>query len=540
MRFGSLTIGRAIALFLLWSGLLTAAELEKRVKLSDEQQQWLAEHSPIQVGITPEWGPYSYFTANGQGAGIDVDVLNLISRRTGLKFQIIPAVPWERMWKMAQEGKLDMTTSTVSTPEREKVFTFTRAYGESSTVIVAREGDHRFSHVLQLRSAVIAQPKEHLVTSALQERLPDASVVLLETQRDCFERVLDGKADVTVADMYTAAQYLNDHPKAKLGISGVIPEFKFPLRLAVLRHYPILRDIMDQGLASISQQELDTIIASQLAFNLQGSRRADFLRRTVAGVIVLAAVIAAIFYLWNSMIRKEIRARRVAEAELRETNRSLEVFAHAVSHDLKTPLRAIRGFSEALREDYYAQLDQVGREYFARIISSVERMDGLISNVLAYSHASQAEFSLEAVSLKELVNQLVGEFPPEQRGYFHIVSELPKVRANPGLLGQSIANLLSNAVKFIPKERTPHIRIWSERQGSLVKLVVEDNGIGIAPEDQQRIFQLFQRAGPGSYAGTGIGLAVVAKGVPRMGGTVGVTSRPGEGSSFWIQLPVAD
>ena len=134
------------------------------------------------------------------------------------------------------------------------------------------------------------------------------------------------------------------------------------------------------------------------------------------------------------------------------------------------------------------------------------------------------------------MNELLGEFPPAQRACFHVDPGLPAVRANRALLGQCIANLLSNAIKFTPKERTPNVRIWSESEGSLVKVVVEDNGIGIAPKDQQRIFQLFQCVGPANYDGSGIGLAVVAKGVARMNGRIGVDSRPGEGSKFWIQL----
>ncbi len=520
--------------------MVRAGDAEKRIKLSEEHEKWLSEHAGLRVGITPEWGPFSYFTPDGQGAGIDVDLLNLISQRTGFKFRIVPAAPWERMWKMAQNGELDMTTGTVETPEREKVFAFTRAYAESSTVIVAREGDRRFSHLLQLRHALIAQPNKHLVTSVLQKRMPEASIALFETQKDCFEQVLHGKADVAVADMYTAVQYLNDHPKAKLGISGVIPEFEFPLRLAVRREFSVARDILDEGLASITQEEMDHIIARQLAFSVQATRRADLLRKKIVWTVTIAVVIAAGLYSWNCWIRKEVKARRLAEAELQETNRSLEVFAHAVAHDLKTPLRAIRGLSEAIQEDYKTKLDSVGRDYFDRIIGAATRMEGLISNVLAYSAASRPEFDLTAVSLTGLIDQLLKEFPDEQRRYFHVTSDLPEVKANPDLLGQCLANLLSNATKFVPKERMPNVKIWSQRKGTMAKIVVEDNGVGVASEDQQRIFQLFQRAGSTQFAGTGIGLAVVAKGVARMGGSFGVDSRPGEGSQFWIQLPIAN
>ena len=153
----------------------------KEVELSEVQQRWLQDHSAIRVGITPEWGPFSYFTPDGKGAGVDVDVLNLISQRTGLKFGILPASPWEKMLRMAETGELDMTTSTVATQERERIFLFTRPYANSSTIIVAREGDRRFRHLQQLRNARVIQPEKHLVTVALQERLPGP---LREISRD--------------------------------------------------------------------------------------------------------------------------------------------------------------------------------------------------------------------------------------------------------------------------------------------------------------------------------------------------------------------
>ena len=147
------------------------------------------------------------------------------------------------------------------------------------------------------------------------------------------------------------------------------------------RDYPILRDILDQSLASISQEEMDKIISSRLSFSLQSSRRADLLRRRIALLLGVAAAITTIFYLWNQVIRKEIRARRAAEAELRDINRSLEVFSQAVSHDLKRPLRAIRGFSELLREKCGGALDPTDHEYFDRIFAATTRMDHLISGV---------------------------------------------------------------------------------------------------------------------------------------------------------------
>ncbi|MGZ5545370.1 MAG: sensor histidine kinase, partial [Limisphaerales bacterium] len=163
----------------------------------------------------------------------------------------------------------------------------------------------------------------------------------------------------------------------------------------------------------------------------------------------------------------------------------------------------------------------------------------MITDVLAYSRATSSEWPMETVELDHLVHQIIEGFPPEQRQYFQIDSKLPAVWGNTTLLNQCLGNLLSNAVRFVPSERTPEVVIRATHEDSKVTVFVEDNGIGVDPKDQKRIFQIFERAAPTDYKGTGIGLAVVAKAAERMGGSVGVESEVGQGSRFWIRLPGA-
>jgi len=114
---------------------------------------------------------------------------------------------------------------------------------------------------------------------------------------------------------------------------------------------------------------------------------------------------------------------------------------------------------------------------------------------------------------------------------------LPTVLGHRATLGQLAGNLVSNAIKFVAPGVTPRVRIWAEEKGEFVRLWVEDNGIGIAPEHQERIFRIFERLhGVETYPGTGIGLAIVQKGAERLGGRVGLESSGGQGSRFWVEL----
>jgi PAS domain S-box-containing protein len=235
--------------------------------------------------------------------------------------------------------------------------------------------------------------------------------------------------------------------------------------------------------------------------------------------------------------------RRVEERtrQLVEVNRELNAFAYSVSHDLRAPMRHMEGYAEVLAEDYGDKLDEHARAYLERIVAAAHRMNGLIEDLLAYSRLSKDEIVLQPTKLSKLVERIVHEMTPELEACgarTEIVHPLPTVRAHPTILHQAITNLVTNAIKFMAPGVTPRIRICAEeRDGEKVRLWVEDNGIGIAPEHHERIFGVFERLhGRESVPGSGIGLAIVRKGLERMGGSVGVASEVGKGSRFWIEL----
>lgn len=234
--------------------------------------------------------------------------------------------------------------------------------------------------------------------------------------------------------------------------------------------------------------------------------------------------------------------RRVAErtSKLQETNSAMESFSYSVSHDLRAPLRSLRGFSQVLLDDYAEKLDANGHDYLQRINRAATRMDLLVRDLLTYSRLSRAELVLSTVSLNALLNDVITNHhidSPSKNEEIDLVPTDLSVRAHPATLAQSVTNLLQNAVKFMRPGQIPKVRVLCEDCGDTVRIWVEDNGIGIDAKHYDRVFRIFERLhGIDSYSGTGIGLAVVRKVVERMGGTVGVISEVGVGSRFWIQL----
>ncbi len=230
-------------------------------------------------------------------------------------------------------------------------------------------------------------------------------------------------------------------------------------------------------------------------------------------------------------------------SELQEANSAMEAFTHSVSHDLRAPLRAMWGFAEALQEDYGEKLDEPGRRYTRSVMDAARRMDELIEDLLAYSRLSRVEMELAPVDLEATVREVVHEVctgDQRRKKSVTVTPPLPSVIAHRLTLVQVLTNLLSNALKFVAPGTRPQIRVFAEERDRRIRLWVEDNGLGIAPHHHKRIFLPFERLhGPEPYPGTGIGLAIVRKGVERMGGTAGVDSEPGRGSRFWIELPAA-
>lgn len=234
--------------------------------------------------------------------------------------------------------------------------------------------------------------------------------------------------------------------------------------------------------------------------------------------------------------------RRVAErtAELEEVNQDLEAFVYTVSHDLREPLRGMQGFAQALLEDVGERLEPLGREYTGRILAAAERMDALIRDLLEYSQLSRSRLPVQPVSLETTVAAALTQLQPQVQACSAQVSvdaPLPPVLGNATVLLQVITNLLTNAMKFVAPGIPPQVTIGSEDRAEFVRLWVEDNGIGIELRNQVRIFRVFERLhGAETYPGTGIGLAIVRKGVERMGGQVGLESELGQGSRFWVDL----
>jgi light-regulated signal transduction histidine kinase (bacteriophytochrome) len=240
----------------------------------------------------------------------------------------------------------------------------------------------------------------------------------------------------------------------------------------------------------------------------------------------------------------QLQLERTVE-ELRRSNRNLEEFAHAASHDLKEPVRKIHFFTTQLKDQLRTHLKEGELRLFGRIENATERMGNLIDDLLLYSHVSQRPHEMEKVDLNEKVHRVLEdlELDVQEKEAIIAVGKLPVVKGYRRQLQQLFQNLISNALKYSKKDMSPRIDISAsevaEKGKSYYLITVKDNGIGFEQEYADKIFQMFTRLhGKGEYSGTGVGLSIVKKVVENHNGFISVESIPGEGSTFNVLLPV--
>ncbi len=258
-------------------------------------------------------------------------------------------------------------------------------------------------------------------------------------------------------------------------------------------------------------------------------------------VFYLIKILPEAFKQKTSMeLEGEINRREFAELRLSEANKSLEAFASIASHDLQEPLRKIKVFSSMLYDANAQQFTPESRELANKIISSTDRMQTLVRDVLSLSTISD-EIEFRTVHLEEVIGRVREdlEIKIQEKNAKISVGPIPDVQGNAGYLSQLFLNLISNALKF--NKKPPIVEITAERAGPWVTISVSDNGIGIEEQDISKIFEAFSRLNSKSeFEGSGIGLTICKKIVLIHKGTIEVKSVPGEGTVFIIRLPAAE
>ncbi|MFA6962855.1 MAG: transporter substrate-binding domain-containing protein [Opitutaceae bacterium] len=534
------------------AGLVLVATLARgeddRIELTTTEKAWVRDHPVVRFGYDPGWGPFSYRDQQGQFTGIDRDFLMLLEKRLGLKFEPVHSNSWPEAYELARAGETLFLVSTADEVGREKDFIFTRAYNSFPMAFVARSDSAALISMDQLNSRRVAVAEGYVGSLMLENEHPQVRRVAVASMDEAFLAVAAGRADVAMTNIANANYIIKSLGLTNLKIAGVMP-YLFDLRYAVRKDQPVLRDILDKGVASLTARDRQQIVGPWVGVDYVRIIRWDFVIRWVIGGVVVAGLFLGVMIWHNRRLRSELEQRVRVQRELEATKRRLEELNEEKSglmrmaaHDLRNPLNALMLNVEILLENTQPN----DREPLDRILMLAHQMIHMIRNLLDVQalEDGRRRMRIEPIDVTaEVTEVFLAMQTMAERKRITLTTQYarttPLALADRGALKQVLNNLVGNAVKYSPFDRVVTVEIEPAMSRRLA-LRVRDQGPGIGPNEMPRLFQKYVclSARPtGGEQSTGLGLAIVKQLVTAMDGSVRCESKPDEGAVFIVELP---
>jgi signal transduction histidine kinase len=545
---------------------------DAHVVLSEAEKAWMQKHPVVYWGVDPHWPPFSSYDKRGQIRGIDVEIMRLIEQRTGLNMEFVRTTSWPDTLRKIITGEIDVVAGIARTEQREQVLglAFTEVFCQFPRAIVTRRDMPFAMFMSELRTKRIALPRGYALTEEVQRVYPELKLILTDTEEQSMLMVAGDQADVTALNIASADYIVHMRGLANLKISGFTPR-DFILSLAARNNSPELHAILEKGLDTINDREKEAIYASYIhAETLKEIDWKTWRQRAIYAALGGAVGLIGLL-LWNRKMAHEIQRRKAAENALVQArdkvethvrelanrahemellnknlafaNKDLESFSYSVSHDLKSPLRRVKGFADLLEKDAGNRLDSAERGYLEVIKSESERMNKLIEGLLDFARIGHREIRFETVDLERVIKGVIAGVQLEhpEREILWEVHPLPTIDCDRELMKLVAENLIGNAVKFTRGRMPARIEIGvlpKDDGNEEVVFYVKDNGAGFAADGAGKLFNAFQRLhSEKEFEGTGIGLANVQRIIQKHGGKVWAEGEVDKGATFYFSLP---
>ncbi|MEG0859636.1 MAG: transporter substrate-binding domain-containing protein [Pseudomonas sp.] len=556
-----------------WTSGSTRGLLDRgSLSLNAAERTWIKQHPLLRVAINKYFAPMTFYDDDHQFRGITADVLDQISLRTGLKFDVHVVDTVAQIIQQVEQGKADIAGVLPPTPGREATLRFTRPYLVTPRVLVTRTANHTLRSAEDLKDKRLALIRDFVpIESELRQHFPQTTLVAVDDPLTLMEHVAQGKVDAALSSQINASYFVNRMFKDRLQIASIYGDQPGVAAFAVARDATLLHSILDKALLSIPPEEMteltgrwrtNALVSDSIWYNYRG---------LVLQILLGASVLIAAVIIWNRYLRKLIRQRSEAEQALQlelvfskrlleelrlakelaeDASRAKSTFLTTMSHEIRTPMNAVIGLLELAVKD--AEHGRADRASLQVAFESANGMLELIGDILDIVRIESGHMPLapQPTDLRALITSIARVFEGNARlKGLRLETDLQAtehlVAVDSLRLKQILSNLVSNAIKFTAHGSVKvSLRLDDSQAGQLqVLLGVEDTGIGISAEDQQRLFQHFVQVGEQTARqGTGLGLMISRNLCALMGGQLNLHSVLHQGTRVHVtlSLPLAE
>ncbi|MBU0926975.1 MAG: transporter substrate-binding domain-containing protein [Spirochaetes bacterium] len=525
-----------VALFLLLGAVEVRAYSEGDF-LSPEERSWL-QSAPRELRVAPDpfFPPLEFIDEKGEFQGIAIDYLRLIEKKLGVSFRVVRMDSFEAILEAVKRREIDIGDTIVDTPERSRFLEFSPPYISIPNVIVVRDDVSRSMSPRDLKDLkdVVLQGG-YSIGDVLEERFGVYHARPITNPESALKDLSFGRIDAMVGNLATISYYARKANLTNIRVAGDCG-YADELSFASRSDWPLLGSVIAKALGEISQAERDAIKDKWIKLETVRFYEDENFWLSAGAITLAILALFVVLYAWNRTLKAEV-GRRTRELMLK--NDELSRFVYTASHDLRSPLVTIKSFVGFLEQDVIigdveSQMRDIG---FIR--SAADKMGTMLDEILLLSRIGAEELVVGEVSLREVVGaaaELVAGRIGD-RGIRLAVSEDPVIlMGDSRRLVQLFRNLLDNAAKYMGDQEAPRIDVGAVARGGELRIFVRDNGAGIDPRHQERLFGLFEKLEPGSE-GVGLGLAIAKRIAETHGGRIWAESEGlGKGTTFFIVL----